>query len=80
VKLGERNWSEGWIHGGDSSAGIATSYRLDGRGSISQYFQFFIRIVFLCITYFLMNSCFHILYILYYCYAFYILYYLRIAV
>jgi hypothetical protein len=33
-------WSEGWIHGRDSSAGIKTSYRLAGPGSISRYFQF----------------------------------------
>jgi hypothetical protein len=32
----------------DSSAGIATSYRLDGPGSISRYSQFFIGTVFLC--------------------------------
>jgi hypothetical protein len=29
-------------HGPDSSAGTATSYRLDGPGSISRYFQFLI--------------------------------------
>jgi hypothetical protein len=29
---------------------IATSYRLDGPGSISRYFQFFIAIVFLYLT------------------------------
>jgi hypothetical protein len=46
-------WSEGWIHGRDSSAGIATSYRLDGLGSIFryEYFQVFVRSVFLCITF-----------------------------
>jgi hypothetical protein len=33
--------SGGWIHGRDSSAGIATNYRLDGPGSIFRYFQFF---------------------------------------
>jgi hypothetical protein len=43
-------WSEGWIYGRDSSAGIATSYRLDGLSSIFRYFQFFIRSVFVCIT------------------------------
>jgi hypothetical protein len=53
VKLGDENRSEGWIHGRDSSAGIATSYRLDGPGSIFLYIQFFIHSVFLCITYFL---------------------------
>jgi hypothetical protein len=30
--------------------GIATSYRLDGLGSISRYFQFSIPSVFLCIN------------------------------
>jgi hypothetical protein len=49
--------SEGWIHGRDSSVGIATSYRLDGPGSIFRYSQFFIRSVFLCITYLLTHSC-----------------------
>jgi hypothetical protein len=48
--------SEGWIHGRDSSVGIATSYRLDGPRSISRYFQFFIPSVFLCITYLRINA------------------------
>jgi hypothetical protein len=29
---------QGWIHGRDSSAGIVTSFRLDGPGSIFRYF------------------------------------------
>jgi hypothetical protein len=73
-------WSEGWIHGRDTSAGIATSCRPDGPSSIFRYFQFFIRSVFLCITYCLMYQCFCILYLLYYCYSFCILYYLCITI
>jgi hypothetical protein len=38
--------------GRDSSAGIATSYRLNGPGSIFQYFKPFIGSVFLCINVF----------------------------
>jgi hypothetical protein len=65
--------SEGWIHGRDSSAGIATSYRLDGPGSISLYFQFLILSVFLCITYLLTYLCINVL-------VFCILYYLCVTV
>jgi hypothetical protein len=56
VKLNDENCSEDWIHGRDTSAGIATSYKLDGPGSIFRYLQFFIRFVFLYITYVLMFS------------------------
>jgi hypothetical protein len=44
------------MHGRDSSAGTATSHRLDGPGSISRYFQFFIRSVFSSITSLCINA------------------------
>jgi hypothetical protein len=41
--------------------GIATSYRLDGPGSISRYFQFSIPSVFLCINVFALCTTYELL-------------------
>jgi hypothetical protein len=48
---------------------------LDGPGSISRYFQFYIRSVFLCITYFLMYFSVHYLLVLLILYSVLLMYY-----